>query len=408
MTWNNRIIAYTEEAPDQLLAHYANPRTHEGKQREAMRASLDELGIVAPCTVNDRSGNMIDGHMRTEEYITKEIKKIPVIHLDLSEEEELKAIAYFDAVGTLAGYDAERLEGLLEQIDYNPEPLENMLTDIAKEVGISKPLPDNVDEVPEPPKTPISKLGDLWLLGEHRVLCGDSTDKQTVERLMDGKKADMVFTDPPYGVDYDGGIQFDKKGNVTKGSREKLIADDNPDIYLKAIPLMAEFCDGPIYTFFAGTKALSLYQAINECKGEIHALLIWVKRGGYGALNANYKQKHEPFLYWKGKKGKLNFTGASTENTIWEIDKEPNKHHPTQKPIELAVHAINNHSAKTVLDPFLGSGSTLIACEQTNRICYGLELDPQYVDVICKRWQTLTGNLPILETTGEPQDFLEA
>lgn len=277
--------------------------------------------------------------------------------------------------------------------------------DMPDDWGTSKELPEDIDEIPEV-KTPVSKLGDLWLLNGHRVLCGDSTDKTTVERLMDGKKADMVFTDPPYGVDYDGGIGFAKDGTPIKWKREELIADDNPDIYLKSVPMMAAFCDGPIYTFFADTKALPLYQAIAECGGKIHALLLWVKRGGYGALNANYKQKHEPFLYWKGKKGKLIFTGASTENTIWEIDKEPNKEHPTQKPVSLAARAIGNHKAKTVLDLFLGSGSTLIACEQTDRTCYGLELDPHYVDVICKRWQTLTGQMPILESSGEAHDFM--
>lgn len=242
----------------------------------------------------------------------------------------------------------------------------------------------------------------------HRVLCGDSTDKTTVELLMDGKKADMVFTDPPYGVDYDGGIQFDSEGKVTKGARQKLAGDDTAHIYTSSIPIMAAFTDGPIYTFFAGTKAHELYEAIEAIEGQIHAMIVWVKNGGYGALNANYKQKHEPCLYWKSKKGKLNFVGASTETTIWELDKDgKNKLHPTQKPVSLAVKAISNHSAKSVLDLFLGSGSTLIACEQTGRNCYGLELDPQYTDVICKRWQTLTGQMPILESTGEAHDFID-
>ena len=401
--WKNRIVGYTEEAPDQLLAHYANPRTHDGKQRDAMRASLDELGIIAPCTVNDRSGNMIDGHMRCEEYITAGITRVPVNHLDLSEQEELKAIAFFDRIGALAGTNQENLEYLLENIELDNAPLENLLEDIRDKKTV---LPEDIDDIPEV-ETPVSKLGDLWLLDGHRVLCGDSTDKVTVERLMDSKKADMVFTDPPYGVDYDGGIQFDSTGKVTKGARQKLVGDDTAHIYTSSIPIMATFTDGPIYTFFADTKAHELYEAIEAIEGQIHAMIVWVKNGGYGALNANYKQKHEPCLYWKSKKGKLNFTGASTETTIWELEKDgKNKLHPTQKPVSLAVKAINNHSAKTVLDLFLGSGSTLIACEQTDRTCYGLELEPAYVDVICKRWQTLTGQLPILEATGEAHDFI--
>ena len=400
--WENRIVGYTEEAPDQLLAHYANPRTHDGKQRDAMRASLDELGIIAPCTVNDRSGNMIDGHMRCEEYISAGIKKVPVNHLDISEQEELKAIAFFDRIGALAGTNQENLEYLLENIHLDNDPLENLLEDIRDK---KKELPENIDDIPEV-KTPISKLGDLWLLDGHRVLCGDSTDQATVERLMDGKKADMVFTDPPYGVDYEGGHFHSGDVNI-KRKREKLIADDNADIYSRVIPLLADYVDGPCYTFFADTKPKEIVNAILEV-GEIHSLLIWHKINAmYAAMNAQYKQRHEPFYYWKPKGCTLRWCGASTEATIWEIKKDPrNDLHPTQKPVELATRAIQNHKAKTVLDLFLGSGSTLIAAEQTDRTCYGLELDPHYVDVICKRWQTLTGHLPILEATGKAYNFV--
>ena len=400
--WKNKIVANTLESPDQLLAHYANPRTHDGKQRDTMRASLDELGIIAPCTVNDRTGNMIDGHMRTEEYLTAGVKEVPVIHLDLSEEDELKAIAYFDAVGTLAGYNPEKLEDLLQQIDFVNEPLENMLTDLLDDKP--KVLPDGIDDIPDV-ETPVSKLGDLWLLNGHRVLCGDSTDKQTVELLMDGKKADMMFTDPPYGVDYEGGHFHSGNVNI-KRKREKLSGDATTDLYAPMVAIACQFVDGPCYTFFAGTKSLALIQAL-DAQAEIHAMLIWHKiNATYAAMNSQYKQRHEPFLYWKPKGCTLRWKGASTENTLWELKKDgKNDFHPTQKPVELVAKALNNHSAKTVLDLFLGSGSTLIACEQTDRICYGLELDEHYVDVICKRWQTLTGQMPILESTGEAHDF---
>jgi DNA modification methylase len=151
-------------------------------------------------------------------------------------------------------------------------------------------------------------------------------------------------------------------------------------------------CDGPIYTWFAGTKAKTIYSAIEEV-GDLHSLIIWVKNGGYGAMNANYKQKHEPCLYWKKKGGKLNFVGATTETTIWNIDKDGiNKLHPTQKPIALALKAIMNHSVGRILDLFLGSGSTLIASEKTGRICYGMELDEHYIDIIVQRWVDFTGN----------------
>ena len=216
-----------------------------------------------------------------------------------------------------------------------------------------------------------------------------------VEKLMDGKKADMVFTDPPYGVEYTGGLQF-KDGEVEKNNRQMIKNDESDDIYTEVIPVIASICNGPCYTWFAGTKASKLYTAV-EAVGDIHSLIIWVKNGGYGALNANYKQKHEPCLYWKPKGKKLNFVGATTETTIWEICKDGvNKLHPTQKPVELAAKAIKNHSAGLVVDLFGGSGSTLIACEQLNRTCYMMELDPIYCDVIVKRWENFTGQKAVL------------
>lgn len=245
------------------------------------------------------------------------------------------------------------------------------------------------DEPPEPPETPIAKLGDIWQLGRHRLMCGDSTDSETVEKLLDEKKADMAFTDPPYGVAYTGGLQF-KDGYVEKNNRQ-MIKNDDVDIYSSVFPILAKYVDGACYVWFADTKAKSLYESA-EKYGEIHALIIWVKNGGYGALNANYKQKHEPCLYWKPNGKTLNFIGKTTETTVWEINKDGvNEFHPTQKPVSLAAKAIQNHSAENVLDLFGGSGSTLIACEQLNRTCYMMELDPHYVDVIIARWETFTG-----------------
>lgn len=228
----------------------------------------------------------------------------------------------------------------------------------------------------------------------HRLMCGDSTSVTDVEKLMDGNKADMVFTDPPYGVSYTGGLQF-KDGYVEKNNRE-MIKNDDIDIYEDVFKILSQFSNGACYIWFAGTKAASLYNAA-EKYGEIHALVIWVKNGGYGALNANYKQKHEPCLYWKPKNAKLNFCGDTTETTVWEINKDGvNEFHPTQKPIALPSKAIKNHKAKTVLDLFGGSGSTLIACEQLDRACYMMELDPKYVDVIIERWEKFTGQKAVL------------
>jgi len=228
-----------------------------------------------------------------------------------------------------------------------------------------------------------TKLGDLWILGEHRLLCGDSTIKENVARLMDGEKADMCFTDPPYGVNYEGGHL-----NIRK--RKKLKNDHSTEIYTRAIPIIAANVDGACYTWFAGTKSLALIQAV-EAIGQIHAMIIWHKTNAkYAAMNAQYKQRHEPLLYWKPKGCTLRWCGKSTESTMWEMPRDSqNTYHPTQKPVALAVRAISNHTAKTVLDLFIGSGSTLIACEQLKRKCYGMEIDPLYCDVVVKRWESM-------------------
>lgn len=231
--------------------------------------------------------------------------------------------------------------------------------------------------------------GDIWRLGEHRLMCGDSTDAECVKALMGGQMADMVFTDPPYGVSYTGGMQF--KDGVVENKNRKMILNDDKDIYYDVFKILSIFCKGPCYIWFADTKAKTLYEAATKF-GELHSLIIWVKNGGYGALSANYKQKHEPCLYWKPKGAKLNFCGKTTETTIWEINKDgKNEYHPTQKPIALPAKAIQNHICNSVLDLFGGSGSTLMACEQLKKQCFAMELDPQYCDVIIARWEKLTG-----------------
>jgi site-specific DNA-methyltransferase (adenine-specific) len=247
------------------------------------------------------------------------------------------------------------------------------------------------DEIPEQVE-PKSKLGDVWKLGRHRLMCGDSTSVTDVDLLTLNQKCDMAFTDPPYGVAYTGGIQFTGKdtGKAVFNNRE-MIENDDVDLYEDVVKMLALKVDGACYIWFSDSNLLSLYSAAKKF-GDVHALILWVKNGGYSAMNANYKQKHEPCLYWKPKNTTLKFVGSTTETTIWEINKDgKNKHHPTQKPVELAYKAITNHDAKTVLDLFGGSGSTLIACEQTNRTCFMMELDPKYVDVIIARWEKLTG-----------------
>ena len=209
---------------------------------------------------------------------------------------------------------------------------------------------------------------------------------------MAGAKAQMMFTDPPYGVNYEGGHFHSGKVNI-KRARENLENDDSTNIYFSFLPLALSLVDGPCYMWFASSKARDVYNAVHECKCEVHALIIWHKTNAtYAAMNAQYKQRHEPCLYFKPKGSTLRWCGDTTEATVWNHDRDGiNELHPTQKPIGLAAKAIKNHEAATVLDMFSGSGSTLIAAEQLGRKCYGMEISPAYCDVIVKRWETLTG-----------------
>lgn len=376
-------------ATDRLIPYVNNPRKND-KAVDVVAGSIQEFGFKNPIIV-DKDNVIVAGHTRLLAARKLELEEVPVIRAEDLTEQQIKAFRLAD------NKTAEFAEWDMELLALELEGLDDIFTgfnevEIADILGLDNEAQEDdfdVDAEAEKIIEPETKPGDVWLLGRHRLMCGDATKKEDVERLMDGKKADMVFTDPPYNVEYTGGIQF-KDGQAVKGNR-KMMLNDNVDLYEQVIQKLCDVCNGPCYIWFAGTKASNLYAAA-EKYGDIHSLIIWVKNGGYGALNANYKQKHEPCLYWKPKGKKLDFVGATTETTVWEIAKDRvNKLHPTQKPVALAAKAIGNHSAGLILDLFGGSGSTLIACEQLNRICYMMELDPVYVDVIKNRWEHLTG-----------------
>ena len=388
---------------DELVPYANNAKIHGEEQIAKIRTSLREFGFVTPVLI-DEAGNIIAGHGRVMAARAEGMQEVPCVLAEGLTEAQRKAYILADnRMAEMAEWDKAmlkiELEGL-DALDFGTEALgfdEEYLSDLFLE-GEGEEEPEEIVE-DDPPEIdeesePVAKPGDIWQLGRHRLMCGDSTDKATVEMLMDGKKADMVFTDPPYGVSYTGGLQF-KNGTVEKNNRQ-MIKNDDVDIYEDVFRILSTFSNGACYIWFAGTKAATLYSAA-EKYGEIHSLIIWVKNGGYGALNANYKQKHEPCLYWKPNNCKLNFVGATTETTVWEINKDGvNGYHPTQKPVALPAKAISNHDARTVLDLFGGSGSTLIACEQLDRTCYMMELDPKYCDVIVRRWEALTGEKAVL------------
>jgi site-specific DNA-methyltransferase (adenine-specific) len=375
-------IAITKLIPDPT-----NARTHDEKNLSAIEGSLKEFGQRKPIVITQ--DNIIAAGNGTVEAAKR---------LGWTE---------MDVVRVPADWDADRIKAYAladnqtaELAEWNPEVMAAQLLDL-QEAGFDiesfgfelvNPPVDlesiEEDEIPEDAPTRTA-LGDIWKLGRHRLMCGSTTSLDDMDKLMEKKKADIVFTDPPYGVAYRGGIQF-KDGQVQKNNRE-MIQNDDADIYEAVMQTLGAYANGPCYIWFAGTRASTLYEAA-EKYGDIHALIIWVKNGGYGALNANYKQKHEPCLYWKPRGKSLNFTGSTTETTVWQINKDgKNTLHPTQKPVALAAKAISNHSGDLVFDGFGGSGATLIASEQVGKTCFMMELDPKYCDVIIQRWQNLTG-----------------
>jgi DNA modification methylase len=374
-----------------------NPRKISDDVLSKLKRSIEEFGYIEPIVVNKRTMHVVGGNQRLKVLRQLGIEEVQAVIVDLDDTHE-KALNI--ALNKINGeWDLPLLKDLLLEIDTGEidteitgfdmpeiEELMNQFHIEGEEDGF------NVDEAVEGIEEPVTKRGDIYLLGRHRLMCGDSTKKEDVERLMDGKKADMLFADPPYGVNYTGGHFHSGDVNI-KRQREKLIGDDTVNIYREFLPVVLPFVDGPCYMWFASTKGKEVYNALHESNTEIHALLIWHKvNAKYAAMNAQYKQRHEPCLYFKPKGSTLRWIGPTTESTVWEIKRDAvNEYHPTQKPIALAAKAIKNHDVRVVLDVFGGSGSTLIACEQLNRICYMMEIDPVYCDVIVKRWEEYTG-----------------
>ena len=358
-----------------------NPRQMTEGEANRLKDSLDEFGMVEPIVVNgakERMNIIIGGHQRYNLCKMKGLKEMPVVYVnipDIEKEQELnlrlnKNMGEWDW-DMLANMDVD----LLEEVGFDP-----------KELDMHFGIDIEEDEIPEVPEKPISKLGEVYQLGGHRLMCGDSTKIEDVEKLMNGQKADMVFTDPPYGVSYDGGVQ-------TK--RDKLIGDENVDLYKPCCKMAMVFStdDSSLYVWHAGVKGIAAAAAAAAAGWEIRCEIVWNKNlAQFGALSSQYKQKHEP-CYYCYKKGKtVNWNGPTNEVTVWDIARASvNDLHPTQKPVSLASRAIKNHSCSLVLDLFGGSGSTLIACEQLDRTCYISEIDNKYVDVIIKRWMKFTG-----------------
>ena len=380
-----------------VKANPNNPRIIKDDKFAKLVKSINEFPQMLnlrPIVVNDDMV-VLGGNMRLKACKEAGLKEIPIIKASELTEQQQKEFIVKDNVGygewdwdDLANnWDAAELEEWgLDIPGFDAEVIEAEEDDFA--------VPDGGIE------TDIV-LGDLFEIGEHRLLCGSSTNADDVTKLMNGNKANMVFTDPPYGVSYIGGVIHGNKINTTH--KREMLKNDEIDVYADFISLLPLVIDnGALYIFYATRNSYELFKPLKENGIDIMSVLAWIKiNTGYADMNSHYKNRYEPFVYCKiGQK--TNFIGSTTENTTWEIEKDrDNKLHPTQKPISVPLRAIGNHDAEIVADLFSGSGSTMVAAHQLKRKCYGMELDPKYCQVIVDRMRKLDPTL-VIKKNGLP------
>ena len=379
---------------DLLPADY-NPRKDlqpGDPEYEKLKRSIEQFGYVEPVIWNKQTGRVVGGHQRLKVLIDSGITEVDVVVVDMNTEKE-KALNI--ALNKISGeWDTDKLALVIADLQgadfdvsltgFDPEELDDLFRDDVKD-GVKE---DDFDVEAELQKPVFSKAGDLWMLGEHRLLCGDSTKPETYELLMNGKKAQLVVTDPPYNVDY--------KGTAVKIKNDKMAEDQFEQFLLAAYSQMYESMtdDASIYVFHSDSHGLAFRKAFEEAGFYLSGCCIW-KKQSLVLGRSPYQWQHEPVLFGWKKKGKHQWYTGRKESTIWEFDKpKKNADHPTMKPVALVAYPIMNSTMTgcLVLDPFGGSGSTLIACEQTGRTCYTVELDEKFCDVIVKRYIDQVGS----------------
>lgn len=379
-----------------------NPRKIDGATLERLARGMEEFGIVDPIIIN-KDGTVIGGHQRIKAAEKLGMKEIPCVRLDLDKTRE-KALNL--ALSKISGeWDIDLLKELLIELDAGAIDIElTGFTDKELEkLMVRNTVEDGFDSEAEAEKIEavVTKPGDVWIMDRHRLCCGDATKPGDYEKLMAGALADLVWTDPPYGVSYTDKNNFLNK--TRKGTGHKAIAgDDLRDVELGSMlrdafkNMAAHIRPGAcVYVAHADINTIQFREALSGEGIYVSQTLVWVKNSAVLSRN-DYNWKHEPILYgWKEGAAHY-FSQNFTQTTVLEEDR-PAKNflHPTMKPIALVAGMIRNSArpdpAQIVLDPFMGSGTTLMAAEQSGRSAYGLELDPVYCDVICKRWETFTG-----------------
>lgn len=366
----------------------SNPRVIKDEKFKKLVQSIKdfpEMLEMRPIVVND-DNIVLGGNMRLKACHEAGLKVIPVIKASELSEEKQREFIIKDNVG-FGEWDWQMLQN-----DWDTDKLDDWGLDIPSDFTVEPEATEDDYEVPDEITTDIV-IGDLFEIGEHRLLCGDSTDSDAVARLMNGEKADMVFTDPPYNVSYEGGSK----------KREMIKNDEVNDFYKFLYDAFVNFTistkiGSAIYISHSDMEGHNFRKAFLDSGNKLSSVIIWVKDNSTFSMSKDYKWKHEPILYGWNEKGSHKFYGDTKQSSVWEI-KRPSRssEHPTMKPIELVSKALQNSSKSEdlIFDLFLGSGSTMVAAHQLNRKCYGMELDPKYCQVIIDRMLKLDPNLKI-------------
>lgn len=403
-----KIDLQIEKWPVERLIPYArNARTHTDEQVAQIAASIAEFGWTNPVLVGSE-GVLIAGHARLLAARKLAMTEVPVIVLDHLSESQRRALVIADnRLALSAGWDEDMLRVELEALredDYNidllgfsDEEIENLL---AEPDSVSPGLTDE-DAVPETPESAVTVPGDVWLLGTHRLLCGDATVLSDVEKVLAGGLADMVFCDPPYNVNY-GSTMKDK----LRGKKRAIANDNLGDGFAKflydACLNILMVTKGAVYVCMSSSELHTLYKAFTEAGGHWSTFVVWAKNT-FTMGRSDYQRQYEPILYGWKEGSKHYWCGARDQGDIWFVKKPvSNDIHPTMKPVELVERAIQNSSKSrdTILDPFGGSGTTLIACEKAGRQARLIELEPKYCDVICQRYLDFSGKPATLDGDG--------
>lgn len=389
-----------------LIPYIRNARTHSESQIAQIAASIKEFVFLSPILIAE-DNTILAGHGRLAAARKLGLTKVPCVKESHLTETQRRAYIIADNKLSLnAGWDEDILAIELSELqgaDFDLDLLGFDESELASIFEDDKEVENDDFDVEEELNKPcFSKAGDIWTLGRHRLICGDSTKEETYRILMEGKKANLVVTDPPYNVNYEGSAGKIKNDNMNTDKFYNFLLD----AFSNMEKVMAD--DASIYVFHADTEGLNFRKAFNDAGFYLSGCCIW-KKPSLVLGRSPYQWQHEPCLYGWKKKGKHQWYSGRRETTIWEFEKpKKNAEHPTMKPIALLAYPITNSSMSNtiILDPFGGSGSTLIACEQTDRSCYTIELDEKFCDVIVKRYIEQVGTDKDVSVLRDGKEYL--